>query len=109
MKDAQPKAIYLTDYVVPDFLIEKTDLIFELEENITTVTSTLELQRNPDSNTQNSLILMGQELDLVSIHVDGNLIDKNNYTVTDEALTISVPDQCVFECVTKIKPQEESL
>jgi aminopeptidase N len=108
MKDAQPKAIYLTDYVVPDFLIEKTDLIFELEENITTVTSTLELQRNPDSNTQNSLILMGQELDLVSIHVDGNLIDKNNYTVTDEALTISVPDQCVFECVTKIKPQENT-
>lgn len=108
MKDAQPKAIYLTDYVVPDFLIEKTDLIFELEENITTVTSTLELQRNPDSNTQNSLILMGQELDLVSIHVDGKLIDKNNYTVTDEALTISVPDQCVFECVTKIKPQENT-
>lgn len=47
MKDAQPKAINLTDYQVPDFLIEKTDLIFAIEENITTVTATLNLKRNP--------------------------------------------------------------
>jgi aminopeptidase N len=108
MKDAQPKAIYLTDYKVPDFLIEKTDLVFELEENITTVTSTLKIKRNPDSDTQNPLVLMGKELDLLSISIDGNLIDKNNYTQTKETLTISVPDQCVLECVTNIKPQENT-
>jgi aminopeptidase N len=51
---------------------------------------------------------MGQELDLISIHIDGKLIDKNNYMLTDETLRISVPDQCVFECVTKIKPQENT-
>jgi aminopeptidase N len=108
MKDAQPKAIYLTDYLVPDFLIEKTDLTFAIEENITTVTSTLELKRNPASSTNNSLVLMGQKLDLISIHIDGQLIDKNNYTQTDETLTITVPDQCVFKCVTTIKPQENT-
>ncbi|MFT7490549.1 MAG: aminopeptidase N [Pseudohongiellaceae bacterium] len=108
MKDAQPKAINLTDYQVPDFLIEKTDLIFAIEENITTVTATLNLKRNPASTTKNSLVLMGQELDLLSIHIDGQLIDKNNYTQTDETLTISVPNECVLECVTTIKPQENT-
>jgi aminopeptidase N len=108
MKDAQPKAIYLTDYLVPDFLIEKTDLIFAIEEDFTTITSTLELKRNPASNTKNSLVLMGQELDLISIHIDDQLIDENNYTQTDETLTITVPDQCVFKCVTTIKPQENT-
>ena len=108
MKDAQPKAIYLTDYLVPDFLIEKTHLVFSIEEDITTVTSTLEIKRNSVATNKNALVLVGQELHLISVHIDGQLIDKNNYTQTDESLTIMVPDECVFKCVTSIKPQENT-
>ncbi len=108
MRDAQPKAIHLKDYIVPDFLIEKTDLVFELNEDKTTVTSTLQLKRNADSKSTGPLVLVGQELDLVSISIDGELVEKGNYSVSDESLTIVVPEECEFTCVTNIKPQENT-
>ncbi len=108
MRDAQPKAIHLKDYIVPDFLIEKTDLCFDLNEDKTTVTSTLHLKRNIDSNSTGPLVLAGQEIDLVSVYINDELIEKNNYVVTEESLTITVPDDCVLTCVTTTKPQDNT-
>ncbi len=108
MKDAQPKAIYLRDYQVPDFLIEKTDLVFELNESVTTVTSRLTLKRNPEADNQNPLVLHGQELELVSVSIGDQVISDTAYKLTDESLTISIPDSCILTCVTRIKPQENT-
>ena len=53
MKDAQPKAIYLKDYQVPEFLIDRTELHFDLHDEFTRVTADLALRRKtgkkPDS------------------------------------------------------------
>ena len=46
MKDALPQTIYLQDYKVSPFEIEKTDLVFDLGEHHTRVTTTLSLLRN---------------------------------------------------------------
>ena len=68
MKDSQPQAIYLKDYQAPHFLIEKTDLIFSLEENQTTVTSTLLVKRNPNAgHLDTPLVLHGENLILTSL------------------------------------------
>lgn len=109
MKDVQPKSIYLSDYQVPVFLIEKTDLIFALEEEQTTVTSTLLVKRNPVSkDDSNTLVLHGQELVLESIAIDGRELDEEEYSVSDESLSLVIADQCIITCVTKIKPQENT-
>lgn len=108
MRDAQPKVINLKDYCVPDFLIDRTELIIDLTEVSTTVTSTLYLRRNPEANNQHKLVLMGQELKLVSLAIDGQLLDSSQYQLTEESLTLVVPDQCQLTCVTQIKPQDNT-
>ena len=47
MQDSQPSAIYLKDYKVPPFLIDKTELTFNLDESATVVTSKLHMRHNP--------------------------------------------------------------
>jgi aminopeptidase N len=108
MKDAQPKAIYLRDYQCPDFLIPKTDLVFDLYDELTRVTATLQVHRNPEANNQHPLVLDGQELKLISVAVNGKQLSADEFSLTDETLTLSVPDKCTLVCVTEIKPQENT-
>ena len=46
MRDASPQTIYLKDYRPPDYLIERTDLYFDLHDDFAFVTSELHLKRN---------------------------------------------------------------
>ncbi|MGS2718708.1 aminopeptidase N [Eionea flava] len=109
MKDAQPQVVYLKDYQVPDFLIEKTDLIFSLEDNKTTVTSTLLVKRNAASdNDSTPLVLHGEDLTLASLSIDGRELKADEYQVDAEALTVSIPDQCIITCVTIIVPEKNT-
>ncbi len=108
MRDAQPQVIYLRDYTVPDFLIEKTELNFELNELSTIVTSTLTLRRNPVAGNKNNLILHGQDLTLISVSIDGNKLSDVDYSIDSESLTIAIPDECQLTCVTEILPQENT-
>ena len=50
MRDALPQTIYLQDYKASAFLIDKTDLVFDLGEDHSRVTATLAVRRNPDSD-----------------------------------------------------------
>ena len=47
MRDALPQTIHLQDYKVSPFLIDKTDLVFDLGEDHSRVTATLSVRRNP--------------------------------------------------------------
>ncbi len=110
MKDAQPQSIYLQDYRVPDFLIDKTELHFSLNDEATTVTANLSIRRNPKSHQPKArLRLDGQELELVEVAIDGKALAQGNYAVNSESLTIGeVPERFVLTCVTRIKPQENT-
>ena len=55
----QPVAIHLADYRPPDWRILHTDLVFEIGEGATEVTSSLELVAQ---GTESSLVLDGQDL-----------------------------------------------
>jgi aminopeptidase N len=107
MRDAQPQAIRLKDYRVPDFLVDTTDLYFELREEKTLVRSRLAMRRNPAAeNSSAPLRLDGQELLLLSIKIDGRTLLPNEYLLEPEQLTIAqIPTQFIFECETEIKPQ----
>ncbi len=104
--DQQVKSIYLKDYKSPDFLIDRVDLRFELNEEKTRVVSVLQLKRQvPGENSP--LVLSGENLELGEVKIDSALIDDSSYTVTDTTLTLlDVPETFTLEVETFIKPQE---
>ena len=108
-KDAQPGTIALKDYCVPAFLIDKTDLYVDIREGETTVTSRLEIRRNPAAEKAGELALQGQELNLVSVKVDGQILDKDGYRQDDESLCILAPkDAFVLETTVIIHPEQNT-
>ena len=102
MKDAQPGTVYLKDYRPSDYLIDTTDLHFMLDDQFTTVTSKLTMRRNPAvADFDTSLQLDGQELELISVAVDGNTLSSGDYSIDDEQLIIhTLPEQFVLSIVT---------
>lgn len=114
MKDSQPEVIYLKDYQAPDYLIDHTDLTFDLFEDHAMVTSVLSMQRNPDSqsgrehgNSLPELVLVGDELELVSVALD----DKPyaDFRVEDGFLKVTpTGKRFSLTTVSRIKPQENT-
>ena len=107
MKDAAPQTVYLKDYEVAVFLIEKTNLTFDLGENKTSVVAELTVARNAaGEDPSDSLVLDGSiGLDLQWVKVDGKLLASSDYLREAESLTIfNLPDQCVVSTEVFIKP-----
>ena len=104
MKDAQPKAIRLSEYQPPNHVITDTRLEFDLRDGVTQVTSQLSVRR---MGTASTLRLDGQELELVSVAMDGRMLTSNEYQVDDDALTLfDLPDACDLTIVTRIRPEQ---
>jgi len=103
-----PKTIYLADYQAPLFTLEKTKLNFDLYENHAEVRSELTFLAN-ESNSAHPLVLHGQGLTLVSIAIDGTVLDDSRYSVSDDCLTIpNVLTHFTLTCITKIEPQNNT-
>ena len=97
-----PQAQYLKDYKAPNFLIDHTDLTFDLQPTATTVTSVLTLTRVSDD--QSPLILDGIDLRLISLSIDA--LELTDYSVIDEQLVINnLPEHCKLRIVTEISPE----
>ncbi|MEH6526357.1 MAG: aminopeptidase N [Sneathiella sp.] len=105
----QPATIYLKDYKQPDFSIRSIDLVVELGEEETTVSSTMHLKR---VNTQTStLSLNGENLELCSVSRNDLRLDTTAYEFSDDYLHIPIPaseKEFTLAVVTKIKPQENT-
>lgn len=110
MKKAPEKTIYLRDYTVPPFLIDKVDLQFVLEEKETYVTATLQITRNKASKTEEKdLHLNGDSLELVSVALNGHALNETQYQYSPSNLTIfDVPEKFSLNVKTKIKPEENT-
>ncbi len=99
MRDANPQAIYLKDYQVPDYLIETVDLNIALDEQQTKVIARLSLVRNPASQSpETALILNGEMLTLTRLVLnDDTVLAKSDYQLTPETLTVfTVPQHRPF-------------
>lgn len=106
-----PKAIYLKDYLPPAFLVAEVHLNFLLDDTQTRVISRLKLKRNPARQASNlPLALDGQELKLISVHLDGKLLKDSDYQLKDEQLLIaSVPDTFTLEVEVEVDPLNNTL
>ncbi len=109
MKEAEPKAIHLKDYEAPTHRIEATDLTFDLESGTTTVTSRLKVVRASASTEDVPLVLDGQELELVSVAIDGVELGSNEYQLDDDTLTLpDLPPACEVQIVNQIHPEDNT-
>jgi len=108
VKDALPQTIYLKDYKVSPFLIETTDLVFDLGDQQTCVTTRLAVRRNPASKEQsNSLELNSKgDVQLQWIEIDGQRLNDSDYTLSDNMLILrNLPASCVITTEVLIQPQ----
>ncbi len=110
MKEASPRAIYLKDYRPPDFMIERTELRFHLDDEATLVESRLQVKRNLAAGSPDAtLVLNGEDLELVAVRLDGRELPPPEWRRDEQALSIArVPDVFTLEIVTRIKPQENT-
>ncbi len=102
--DAAP--IRLTDYRVPDFLIDTVDLDFRLDPAATKVFSKLKIRRNPKGEGKAPLKLIGDGLTLTGLKLNGKPVAQDKYDVTPDLLTIPEPPNETFtlEIDTEINP-----
>src|SRR5687767_435950 len=102
MREPQPKAVHLKDYTPPPFRVESIHLDVDIREDHAITRAKLAVRRN----AAGALVLDGDELELVSVSVDGK---KPRYEVTPEKLTIpDVPDAFTLETVSRIVPQKNT-
>src|SRR5687767_1379565 len=102
MREPQAKTIHLKDYAPPAFRVETVDLDVDIRAEDALVRAKLALRRNAPG----PLVLNGEELELVSLSVDG---EETQYSVTAEALTLpEVPDAFTLETVSRIVPQKNT-
>ncbi|MFZ5761374.1 MAG: aminopeptidase N [Thermodesulfobacteriota bacterium] len=100
--------IHLKDYRPPAFAIPSVHLHVAIHGDHAVVTSTLELQRRQPGSGE-PLVLMGQELELVAISMDGRTLAASEYALTSETLTIAaVPDAFRLTVVSRIHPEKNT-
>jgi aminopeptidase N len=110
MQQATPHPIYLRDYQLPGYLIDAVDLVFDLNEEYTIVTSKLQVHANPLVHPQHpELVLNGEQLELLSVAVDGKILSESDFQQTEKSLSIlNVPQVFSLEIRTRIKPHENT-
>ncbi|WP_105103771.1 aminopeptidase N [Microbulbifer pacificus] len=110
MKDSQARTIYLKDYKAPDYLVDRTNLTFDLDPHATLVRSHLKVRRNPavaqDGEILPPLWLDGVDLELLSVSLDGELLPAQRYEEKPGGLSLKV-DRSEFdlEVQTRIAPE----
>ncbi len=106
-KDPQtPGTIYLSEYKPTDYLVDTVDLHFDLHETDTVVTSTLCIRRRDGIGDTQPIVLNGENLELLSVSLDGKQLMASEYQVNEEQLTIfNVPDVFTLQVKNEINPQ----
>lgn len=81
--EQQPLITYLKDYQPPVFLIDEVSLNIDLYEGSTTVFSRMKIRRNPLSKKTSTLKLQGDNLELVTVAIDGVMLGTDRYRLSE--------------------------
>jgi aminopeptidase N len=110
MRTKNAKTIYLKDYRPPDYLIDEVELVFDLQDGVTRLSSRLHIRKNPLSDAQNpELSLDGEGLQLQAIELDGRPLDEAHYQVDERSLTVTdVPERFSLGTEVLIYPHQNT-
>lgn len=105
-----PKAIYLKDYTPPPYWIDTVDLDFDLHETHAQVHARMAFRRNTERPAlDRELVLVGDELELVSVKLDGQPLPASRYRATPDSLTLyDMPDAFTLDVETRVEPQNNT-
>ncbi|MGO2444771.1 MAG: aminopeptidase N, partial [Psychrobacter sp.] len=97
-----PSKINLKDYQKPSFDVETVDLDIQLFTEYAKVSSTLKMVRQ----TAGELVLFGEDLELLTISMNGNALTTEKYKQEDGKLIIAdAPDAVTLDIEVRICPQ----
>ena len=98
---------YLQAYLPPVFTVNTLALKFELYDEYALVVNDMQGERlHPGA-----LSLFGEQLELVSLHLDGRLLAPDEYELTPASLLIPATEQATcfqLQVVTRIYPQKNT-
>jgi len=101
------KAKYLKDYKKPAYAIKMVDLTFELFEEETIVTNSMQITKT-DIN-EKDLKLDAVNLELLELYLNGLKLQESRYIIEEEYLTIiNVSDEFEIKIKNKIYPQNNT-
>ncbi|QGM27511.1 MULTISPECIES: aminopeptidase N [Acinetobacter] len=99
------QTIYLKDYQKPSFLVDAVELDIQVYADYTQVGATLKMQRQ----TAGDLVLLGRDLELKSIILNGTELSESDYQLDSEQLRIAnAPDQVTLETIVIIHPESNT-
>ncbi len=106
MNSPAPQTIRLADYTPPAYLVQHVDLDVDLqplgEETVALVTARINLARNPAAPGDGRLELDGEDLETLSVQVDG---EDHPHTITPGRLTLThLPERFTLETRVRIHP-----
>ena len=96
MRDAEGQTIRLADYRAPDFWIDSVDLDFDLNANATRVSATLAIRRDEQADKTVALDLVGDDLALTGLWLDGAPLGPEAYEATPARLRVFFPPDRPF-------------
>ena len=109
MRTDQPITIRRLDYSPPDYTVDRIDLRFELDPQHTRVSATLAVRRLAGAASDAPLWLDGEQLELVSIAIDGQPVEADRLHQDDRGLRIDAPPAAFnLETVVLIHPSENT-
>src|SRR5665213_3127775 len=106
MRDAATLAIHLKDYAPPAFLISHVALEVDIRPGAVHLRSTLKVARNALHGVADAaFVLDGENLELLSIRMDGSALAAGEFATDAAHLTIvRVPDAFTLETVVRFDP-----
>ncbi|MFW2036685.1 aminopeptidase N [Acinetobacter junii] len=99
------QTIFLKDYQKPSFLVESINLNIQVYDDHTIVDSILVMKRQ----AAGALILLGRDLELKSIQLNGELLTADQYELDTEQLKITdAPDEVIIQTQVIIHPESNT-
>lgn len=96
------QTVYLKDYQKPAFLVESINLDIQVYDDKTIVDSTLVMKRQ----TSGDLVLLGRDLELQSIQLNGQDLTPAQYSLDSEQLVVTdAPDEVILQTQVIIHPE----
>ena len=99
------QTVYLKDYQKPSFLVDSIYLDIQVYDEHSQVDAVLELTRQTDGD----LVLLGRDLELKSVVLNGQQLSQEQYTLDAEQLVIrNAPNQIKLETSVIIHPESNT-
>ena len=103
------KSIFRKDYTAYPWDVNHLDIHFDIGSDTTTVRAEMEFQLKDASKASQDIVLNGDDLQLVSMSLNGQVLSSDDYAVEGETLTIfDAPPTSVIKTEVRIHPASNS-